>query len=38
MNAGKEQYLARIRANTAYPTYRSIIGIIAILGCAQKEG
>jgi hypothetical protein len=32
MNTEKQQYLATIRSNTAYPTYRGIIGIIAILG------
>jgi hypothetical protein len=32
MNGTKQQYLTQIRANTAYPTYRGIIGIIAILG------
>lgn len=34
MNPEKQQYLDRIRANTAYPTYRGIIGIIAVLGYA----
>ena len=32
MNQQKQQYLNNIRTNTAYPTYRGIIGIIAILG------
>jgi hypothetical protein len=32
MTASKQQYLTAIRSNTAYPTYRGIIGIIAILG------
>ena len=32
MNAKKQQYLATIRSNTAYPTYRGMIGIIALLG------
>ena len=32
MKAGKQQYLNQIRTNTSYPTYRGIIGIIAILG------
>ena len=32
MNQEKQQYLNTIRANTAYPTYRGAIGIIAILG------
>ena|SRR5690625_1610276 len=32
MNPQKQQYLNNIRVNTAYPTYRGIIGIIAILG------
>ena len=31
MNQEKQQYLNTIRTNTAYPTYRGIIGIIAIL-------
>ena len=32
MKADKQQYLNQIRTNTSYPTYRGIIGIIAILG------
>ena len=32
MNEAKEKYLNGIRSNTAYPTYRSIIGIITVLG------
>lgn len=32
MTPQKQQYLDDIRANTAYPTYRSMIGIIAMLG------
>lgn len=32
MTPNKEQYLESIRTNTAYPTYRGIIGIIALLG------
>jgi hypothetical protein len=32
MNTTKQQYLTAIRADTAYPTYRAIIGIITILG------
>ena len=32
MAISKQQYLQRIRNETSYPTYRSIIGIIAILG------
>ena len=32
MNATKQQYIATIRSNTAYPTYRGMIGIIALLG------
>lgn len=32
MNAEKENYLKEIRANTAYPTYRGMIGIITLLG------
>lgn len=34
MNPEKQQYLERIRSNTAYPTYHGIIGIIAMLGYA----
>jgi len=32
MNTSKQQYIDSIRSNTAYPTYRGIIGIIAIFG------
>ncbi len=32
MNGEKQQYIAYIRANSSYPTYRGIIGLIAILG------
>ena len=32
MNTQKQQYLTRIRANTSYPVYRGIIGVIALLG------
>jgi hypothetical protein len=32
MNNQKREYLNTIRSNTAYPTYRGIIGIIAVLG------
>ena len=32
MTATKQQYITAIRSNTAYPTYRGIIGIIALLG------
>ena len=32
MNTSKQQYIDNIRSNTAYPTYRGIIGIIAIFG------
>ena len=32
MNPNKKKYIADIRANTAYPTYRSIIGLITVLG------
>lgn len=32
MNPDKSNYLAEIRANTAYPTYRGIIGLLVILG------
>ena len=31
-SGSKQQYLAAMRANTAYPTYRGIIGTIAFLG------
>jgi hypothetical protein len=31
-NMSKRQYLDSIRADTAYPTYRGFIGVIAILG------
>ena len=32
MSTQKEQYLTQIRSNTAYPVYRGIIGVIALLG------
>lgn len=32
MNTEKQKYLDTIRTNTAYPTYRGIIGIIALFG------
>ena len=32
MNATKQDYLTTIRSNTAYPVYRAMIGIIALLG------
>jgi len=32
MDARKKQYVAQIRSNTAYPTYRTIVGVIAVLG------
>ena len=32
MENSKHQYLESIRASTAYPVYRSFIGILAILG------
>jgi len=32
MNPQKQHYLTQIRSNTAYPVYRGIIGVIAILG------
>ena len=31
MNTGKQAYVNSIRANTAYPTYRGIIGIITTI-------
>lgn len=34
MEAAKQQYLATVRTNTAYPTYRAMIGLIAALGYA----
>lgn len=32
MNVEKEKYLTEIRANTAYPIYRGMIGVITLLG------
>jgi predicted lipid-binding transport protein (Tim44 family) len=32
MNGSKQQYLQSIRADTAYPVYRGVIGMIAMLG------
>ena len=32
MKAYKENYLKQIRTDTAYPTYRGIIGVIVFLG------
>lgn len=32
MNPQKQKYLDTIRTDTAYPTYRGIIGIITLLG------
>lgn len=32
MNAQKQRYIEQIRTNTAYPAYRSIIGLITLLG------
>ena len=32
MTASKQQHLKAIRANTAYPTFRTIIALIAVLG------
>ncbi len=31
MNTKKQNYLSSIRSDSAYPTFRSVIGIIAIL-------
>lgn len=31
MNANKQGYLAAIRANTAYPNYRGVIGVITTI-------
>jgi len=32
MKAAKQAHLQRIRSETAYPTYRAIINVIAVLG------
>jgi len=32
MKTSKQRYMDEMRSNTAYPTYRGIVGIIAILG------
>jgi len=32
MNGSKQQYLQSIRTDSAYPVYRSVIGLIALLG------
>lgn len=32
MNTSRQQYLQSIRAETAYPVYRGVIGTIALLG------
>jgi len=32
MDSVKQQYITGIRSNTAYPTYRGIIGLITIVG------
>ena len=32
MNASRQQYLQSIRADSAYPVYRGVIGMIALLG------
>ena len=32
MKTNKENYLKQIRADTAYPTYRGIVGVITFLG------
>jgi hypothetical protein len=34
MNASKQQYITTIRADTSYPTYRRIVGIVAKIGYA----
>lgn len=34
MDSMKQQYLSTVRSNTAYPTYRGMIGAIAALGYA----
>jgi hypothetical protein len=32
MNQNKKSYILRIRSDTAYPAYRSLVGVIEILG------
>lgn len=32
MNESKQQYLQSVRSDSAYPVYRSVIGIFALLG------
>ena len=32
MNSQKQQYLIAVRANSAYPAYRGVIGTVALLG------
>lgn len=32
MKSSKQRYIDQIRTNTAYPTYRTFIGILTILG------
>jgi len=32
MNSQKQQYLNMVRANSAYPAYRGVIGTVALLG------
>ncbi len=35
MNVTKQTYLSALRANTAYPTYRGVIGVITIILMVQ---
>ena len=37
MNTNKQQYIAAIRSNTSYPTYRGMIDIIVVLGYALAQ-
>jgi hypothetical protein len=32
MKTNKQRYIDQIRSNTAYPTYRTFVGILTILG------
>ncbi len=38
MSANKQAYIQSIRASSAYPVYRGIIGVIAMLGYAAAIG
>lgn len=37
MNLEKEKYLDNIRKNTAYPTYRGIIGLITLIPKVNRQ-